>query len=126
MAKVSMCTLIIRDDFKNVLILQKKVKKGEEDSFALLTQKLRGKESEEKCINRAVKDSLKSIIFDLEKIQNYELSDQEEIAVYVGDLKERIVLDKAYKDYKWINKRQLDDFNLSEVEKDILSLYFEK
>ena len=73
MAKISTCTLIIRDDFKNVLILQKKVKKGEVDSFSLLTQKLRGRESEEKCVNRAVKDSLKSIIFDLEKLQNYKL-----------------------------------------------------
>ena len=54
MAKISTCTLIIRDDFKNVLILQKKVKKGEVDSFSLLTQKLRGRESEEKCVNRAV------------------------------------------------------------------------
>ena len=124
MAKISTCTLIIRDDFKNVLILQKKVKKGEVDSFSLLTQKLRGRESEEKCVNRAVKDSLKSIIFDLEKLQNYKLNDEEETAVYVGQLKERIVLDKAYKDCKWISKKQIHDFNLDETQKEILSLYF--
>ncbi|WP_455811235.1 hypothetical protein [Clostridium butyricum] len=45
MMKCTACTLIIKDDFENVLILKKKVKKGQIGKWSLLSQNLRGKES---------------------------------------------------------------------------------
>lgn len=124
MPKVIGCVLIIRDDFNNVLTLQKKMKRGEKESFIILNQKLKGKETEEKCVNKCVKDCLKSIIFDLHKTKEYPINDEEAVALYVGLLKERIVLDKAYIDYRWIGKRNIEDLNLEELHKNILIEYF--
>ena len=124
MPKVTGCVLIIRDDFNNVLTLQKKMKRGERESFIILNQKLKGKETEEKCVNKCVKDSLKSIIFDLHKTGEYKINDEEVVALYVGLLKERIVLDKAYIDYRWIGKRNIEDLNFEELHKNILVEYF--
>lgn len=124
MTKVSECILIVKDDFNNVLILQKKVKKGQEESFIMINQKVRGKETEEKCINRSVKDSLKSIIFDLKKVKEYPLNEEENIGVYTGVLKDKIVLDKSLKSYAWINKRQMESYNLLDFHKTVLNDYF--
>lgn len=126
MTKVVSCTLIIKDDFNNVLILKKKAKRGQEEQWCLLTQKLRGKESDEKCLNRAMKDIFKSIIFNLEEFNSYELNqeDKESTKVYLGDLKERFVLDKSYDEAKWISKNDLDKYNFEELHKNILKDFY--
>ena len=67
MSTVVSCSLIIRDDFNNVLLLKKKVKRGQIEKWSLLTQKKRSKEEHEKTIHRGVKDILKSIVFDFHK-----------------------------------------------------------
>lgn len=126
MTKIVACTLIIKDDFNNVLILKKKAKRGQEETWSLLTQKLRGKESDEKCLNRAMKDIFKSIIFNLEEFNSYELNqeDGESTKVYLGDLKERFVLDKSYDEAKWISKNDLDKYNFEELHKNILKDFY--
>ena len=124
MPKVIGCVLIIRDDFNNVLTLQKKTKRGERESFIILNKKLKEKESEEKCVSKCVKDCLKSIIFDLHKTKEYRINDEEAVALYVGLVKEKIVLDKAYIDYRWIGKRNIEDLNFEELHKNILVEYF--
>lgn len=126
MTKIVSCTLIIKDDFNNVLILKKKAKRGQEETWSLLTQKLRGKESDEKCLNRAMKDIFKSIIFNLEEFNEYELNqeDGESTKVYLGDLKERFVLDKSYDEAKWISKNDLDKYNFEELHKNILKDFY--
>lgn len=125
MSNIIGCTLIIKDDFKNVLILQKKVKRGEVESWCLIGSKLRGKESLEKSINRGVKDSIKALAFDLEPIEEVVIDKEndESIKVFVANIKEKPMLDKAYVDYRWINKNQIDNFNLMEHEKDLLKRY---
>ena len=55
MSKVIGCSLIVKDDFNNFLILQKKVKRTEPEKWCLITSKLKGKESYEKSINRGVR-----------------------------------------------------------------------
>ena len=52
MSTVVSCSLIIRDDFNNVLLLKKKVKRGQIEKWSLLTQKKRSKEEHEKTIHR--------------------------------------------------------------------------
>ena len=126
MTKIVACTLIIKDDFNNVLVLKKKAKKGQEEKWSLLTQKFRGKENDEKCLNRAMKDILKSIIFNLEEFKEYSINQEngESIKVYLGDLKERFILDKSYNEAKWINKNELEKYNLEELDKNILKDFY--
>lgn len=126
MAKCIGCRLIIKDDFNNTLVLKKKEKKGQLQNWIILDQKLRGKETDEKCLNRAMKDVLKAIIFDLESFNEYVIDNENDefIRVYMGNLKERYVLDKAYDEAKWINKKSLDNHEFNEIDKKILNDYF--
>lgn len=124
MANVNLCSLIIKDDFKNVLVLQNKAKRGQIATWCILSLKKRGKETDEKCVNRIAKDALKTIIFDLEKFKDFEINSEEATTAYIGSLKERIVLDKAYSDSKWIGKNDLESINLDETSKNILKEYF--
>lgn len=123
MNKSAGCTLLIRDDFNNVLVVNKKVKRGEEQTWSLLSEKSRGKESDEKCIDRVVKDALKSIPFETKFVGEYNSND-EIFKVYSAILREKIVLHKNYKECKWIGKNEIDKFNLLEKDKNILREYF--
>lgn len=122
MMKCTACTLIINDDFNNVLILKKKVKKGEIGKWSLLSQKLRGKESDEKCLNKASNKILKTIIFDLEPYKEYILNEEleEGIRVYKGEIKGRFVLDKTYDEAQWVHKDKLSEYEFEDVDKSII------
>ncbi|MGG7175961.1 hypothetical protein ACQPU1_00105 [Clostridium paraputrificum] len=125
MSKLVGCTLIIRDDFNNILILKKKVKRGQNEIWSLLTQKIRGKESAEKCVHRGVKDILKSVVFDLEPLKEHLINEEndESVMTFVGTLKERVILDKTYKEFKWVGKKQLDNLEILDWERKILEDY---
>lgn len=122
MSNIVGCVLIVKDDFENSLILQKKVKRTEPEEWCLIRSKIKGKESYEKSINRGVKDCIKALAFDLESLGEVSISEEndEKVIVFVGNIKEKPMLDKAYVDYKWINRRQIDTVNLSDWEKDLL------
>ncbi|SFU68373.1 hypothetical protein SAMN04487886_11014 [Clostridium sp. DSM 8431] len=126
MAKQIACSLIIKDDFHNVLILKKKVKRGQIESWSILTQKIKGKENHDKCITRGAKDILKSVIFDVEPFKEYICDEEndESIMVYTGRIKEKAILDKNYKECKWIGKRNLEDYNFLPLDKEILTDFF--
>lgn len=120
------CTLLIKDDFGNILVLKKKVKKGQKEIWSLLTQKIKGKESNEKCINKSVNKILKTIVFDLKQFNEYvtDSENNEGIKVYLGDLKGKFVLDKSYDEAKWINKNDLDGYEFDEIDKKIIVDYY--
>ncbi len=118
------CAEIIKDDFNNVLIVKKKAKRGSIGKWSLINQKLRGKESDEKCLARAAKDILKTLIFDNEFFKDFPINEEESIKVYVGNLKEKYILDKSYDEATWINKNRIDDYDLEELDKEILKEYF--
>ncbi|OOM09084.1 hypothetical protein [Clostridium saccharobutylicum] len=120
------CTLLIKDDFGNILVLKKKVKKGQKEIWSLLTQKIKGKESNEKCINKSVNKILKTIVFDLKQFNEYVIDSEnnEGIKVYLGDLKGKFVLDKSYDEAKWINKNDLDGYEFDEIDKKIIVDYY--
>lgn len=121
MMKITACTLILKDDFNNVLVLKKKVKKGEIGKWSLMNQKLRGKESFEKCINKACNKILKTIVFDLEEFKEYEINEEEGLMVLLGNIKGRFVLDKSYDEAKWINIKEIDEYDFEDVDKVILA-----
>ena len=125
MSKLVGCTLIIRDDFNNILILKKKVKRGQKEVWSLLNQKIKGKESTEKCIHRGAKDILKSVVFDLEPLKEHLIDEEndESVMTYVGTVRERVILDKNYTEFKWVSKRQLDNLEILDWERKILEDY---
>lgn len=118
------CIQIIKDDFNNVLIMKKKAKRGTISKWTLLDQKLRGKENEDKCLARAAKDALKTIVFDNKEFKEFKISEEEYIKVYIGNLKEKFVLDKSYDEAKWINKNRLEEYDFEELDRKILLDYF--
>ncbi|HEY5525479.1 MAG TPA: hypothetical protein VIK26_09130 [Clostridium sp.] len=127
MAKIIACSLIIKDDFNNVLILNKKVKRGEVETWSILNQTLKGKESHDKCITRCAKDILKSLVFEVEPLKEYIVDKEadESIMVYTGKIRERFMLDiKKYKDSKWIGLRNLQDYNFVDYEEQILKDFY--
>ena len=69
MVKITGCILVVMDDFKNVLLLKLKTKRGQEEKWSLISRKLKGKEDCEKCIEKALKTSIKTLIFDLNKVK---------------------------------------------------------
>ena len=86
MAKITECSIIIKDDFNNVFIAQRRTKKNEPKLWYVIGRKVRGKETEEKCISRAIKEDLKSIIFNLEQVAEILNEELNEIcAVYKGE-----------------------------------------
>lgn len=128
MAKIIACSLIIKDDFNNVLILNKKVKRGEVETWSILNQNLKGKESHDKCITRCAKDILKALIFEVEPLTEYivDKEAEESIMVYTGKIRERFILDtKKYKDTKWIGSKNLQDYNFVDYEEEILKDFFQ-
>lgn len=123
MAKGDICKIIIKDDFNNVLILQKKTKKDEISKWVLVSSELKGRESDEKAANRAVKDDLKIIVFDLEKIKEEEINEKL-LMVYTGSIRERVICADSIKKIQWVNKRELEKYDIEEVDKNILNEFF--
>lgn len=125
MPKITGCSIIIKDDFNNVFIVKKKVKKNEIEYWYNIGKNLKGKESEEKCIARAIKEDLKSIVFNVEKIGEILKEENEEVfAVYKGEIKERTTYGNDIVDGAWINLSDLDKFNLAPGEKEKILMYY--
>ena len=126
MGKIVGCSVVIKDDFNNILIVQKKVKRNEPKLWYLVGRTLRGKETTEKCITRAVKDDLKVNVFDLKIIDEYKINDDENILLYTGNIKESINTGKDITLYKWIGIDNLNSYEFAEGEKERLLSCFNK
>ena len=87
MSKIAECSLIIKDDFNNIFIIRRKTKRSQPKLWYIVGKKIKGRETEEKCIARAVKDDLKSIVFNLEKVGEMKINEDnaELCAIYVGE-----------------------------------------
>lgn len=127
MLKTTKCSIIIKDDFNNIFIVKKKVKKNEIEFWYTIGKKLKGRESEEKCITRAIKEDLKSIVFNVEKIGEILKEESEEVfAIYKGEIKERTTYGNDIVDGAWVNLASLDKFNLAPGEKEKILMYYNK
>ena len=120
MSKVVECSVIIKDDFNNIFIVKKKTKKNQPQLWYTVGRKIRGRENEEKCIARAVKDDLKSIVFNLIRIGEYILDEDLDkvCAVYEGEIKERVVYGTDIAEGKWISANELDNYDFADGEKE--------
>ena len=124
MSKIINCSLMIKDDFNNVLIIQRKVKKGQPKVWSLLKRSIKGKETPEKCLEKIAKDDLKGIIFNLTHFKDIAINENEISSVYTGMIKENIILHKDITNSMWINERVLNQYDMIDFEKDILKDFF--
>lgn len=124
MSKKNSGSLIIKDDFNNVLIIQRKVKKGQPKLWSILNRNIKGKETIEKCLEKIAKDDLKGVVFNLTPFKDISINENEVKSVYIGMIKESIILHKDISNSKWINKRLLEEYDFIENDKDILLDFF--
>ena len=123
MARIAECSVIIKDDFNNIFLVMKKTKKNEPKLWYNVGRKIKGKESEEKCVTRAIKDDLKSIVFNVERLGEVTNISNEVCAVFKGELKEKVVLGKDVVEGKWVSISDIDKFDLAPDEKEKLDLF---
>lgn len=126
MANIIECSIVIKDHFNNVFIVQRKTKKKEPKLWYLVGKKIKGKETTEKCINKAIKDDLKTIVFNLEPVLELEINNSENCLVYEGELRERIVYGTEIVDGRWISEREINNYEFAPYEKEKLIEYFRK
>lgn len=124
MGKVIGCSIILKDDFNNVLILKKGNKK-ETKGWKCVGRLKKGRETNEKCIINAIKEDLNTLVFDLEVIKEFNLSNNEgSILIYSGKIKEYMNLGKKVCESSWINEKIIDQYDFIDGEKEILLDYF--
>lgn len=124
MNKIAECSVIIKDDFNNIFLVMKKTKKNEPKLWYNIGRKIKGKESEEKCVTRAIKDDLKSIVFNVERLGEVINSLSNEVcAVFKGELKEKVVLGKDVVEGRWVSVSDIDKFDLAPDEKEKIELF---
>lgn len=126
MGKITTGSLIIKDDYKNVLIIQRKAKKNDPKLWEILQRDIKGKETQEKCIGKMAQRELKTVVFDLTPFKEYVINEEKEelLMLFTGKLKERITLHKDIMMDKWISESELDKYDFVPGHKERLLDYF--
>ena len=122
MSKVIKSSVIIYDDYNNVLIAERG--KGKKDSpklWGIFGRTLRGKEDGESCVSKVIDKELTCTLFDLAPFKQYPISFEEGVLqVFTGKIKEMVSLHKDINKVKWISAREIENFNFVEGEKEIV------
>ena len=98
--------------------------KKNERTWGIFGKEIKGKETDEKCINKAIDKDLKCTIFDLKPFKDYTLENNDILRVFTGTVKEYITCHKTISNTKWIAKNKLNDYNFNEEELKILKDFF--
>ncbi len=124
MSKITECSIIIKDDFNNIFLVRRKTKKNQPILWYTVGRKLKGRETEEKCIARAIKDDLKSLAFNVEKIGETIIDETlgEASSVYIGELKEKVVYGNDIAEGKWVSLQEVENYDLADGEKEKILL----
>lgn len=128
MGKITKCSIIIYDDFKNVLIAE--VGKGKRNSpevWCIIGKSIKGKETEEKCITKAIDKALKCNVFELAPLKEYDLEEGngDSFMVYGGKIRESVTCHADINKIKWISKNEIDMFDFPVCEKKALLDFFD-
>ncbi|MGV8980823.1 NUDIX domain-containing protein [Clostridium sp.] len=125
MGQIVKCSIIICDDFNGVLIAARGKKKSPL-VWSLFGKDIKGKETTEKCITKAVDKDLNCTIFDMMPFKEYILDEQsgDTSLVYTGKVKHYITTHKDISVVKWITERELNMYDFFGGEKEILSDFF--
>lgn len=123
MANIGGCSVIIKDDFNNLLLVKRKARKTEPKLWGLCAKKLKGKESNDKCASRAVKEDLSVVAFDLKEVSVLQSSDDVNHMLYVGSIKEKFVSHKDIEECKWVNIDRINELELNSYDREMILTY---
>ncbi|MBM6839479.1 hypothetical protein H9X77_14940, partial [Clostridium saudiense] len=87
MEKILRCSILIVDDFNNVLVAERGKGKGAIKTWGLFGKEIKGKEDEEKCITKAVDKDIKCNRFDLKPFKEYFNEEGNGLKVFIGSIK---------------------------------------
>lgn len=126
MGKVVKSTIVIYDDFKNILIAERGRGKNTPKQWGLFGKELKGKETAERAIVKAVDKDIKCTIFDLEVYKEFTINEEtnESVQAYTGTIREYITTHKTINSTKWIGKKDIDKYNFSQEDLRIIEEYF--
>ncbi|CUP01031.1 MULTISPECIES: hypothetical protein [Clostridium] len=124
MEKVLRCSILIVDDFNNVLVAERGKGKGATKTWGLFGKEIKGKEDEEKCITKAVDKDIKCNIFDLKPFKEYFDEKDNGLKVFIGSIKEYITCHKSINQVKWIGKNDIDKYEFNQEDIKILKDFF--
>lgn len=123
MEKILRCSILIVDDFNNVLVAERGKGKNTITSWGLFGKEIKGKENEEKCITKAIDKDIKCNIFDLEVFKDY-FNGEDGLRVFKGSVKEYVTCHKTINQVKWIGKNDIDKYNFNDEDKKILRDFY--
>lgn len=127
MGQVVRCSIIICDDFNAVLIAARgKTKRGLPKIWSIFGKDVKGKETTEECISKAVDKDLKCTLFEASLFKEYVFDESSGDAslVYTGKVKEYLTPHKDIDSIRWITERELDKYEFVDGDKEILLDYF--
>lgn len=124
MGKITRCSIIIYDDFGNVLIAERG--KKTDRTWGIFGKEIKGKETEEKCIFKAVDKDIRCTVFDLEPFNEYKLTEEESLKVFTGSVKEYITCHKSINDIKWITEKEVENYKFNDEDSKILKDFFNR
>ena len=98
MSNIKFCSIIIKDDFNNILISKRKGKKADEHLW---------------------------YVFERKQLCDLNVNEEETLRVFTGSLKEKITCGANITTYKWINKDDLDDYTFANGELEKINAFFD-
>lgn len=127
MGKIVKCSIIIYDDFNAVLIAARGKNKLQK-VWSNFSKDIKGKETAEQCVSKAIDKDLNCTIFDMAPFNEYVLSEDsgDTLLVYTGKVKHFINKHKDINAIKWITEKELNFYDFSSGEKEILLDFFMK
>ncbi|MGL5417003.1 MAG: NUDIX hydrolase [Clostridium sp.] len=123
MENINGCYVLLKDDFGNILLVQKGKKKNP-GKWQLVGRNKKGKESNDKCINNSIKEDLNTLIFDLEEYKSFNISETDNILVFTGKIKDFMNHGKNVVTSEWISKSKFETLDTDEITSVILKDFF--
>lgn len=126
MSKVTKCSIIIFDDFNNILLCQRgKGKNPKNLVWSTFGNPLTGRQTTEKCITKTIDKDLKCNIFNLQPFKEYSTENPDEIhLVYTGNIKEQMTYNKDIVRTKWFSLVEIEQEDILPEHKDFILEFF--
>lgn len=119
------CLILLKDDFNNILLIQKGKKKNP-GKWQLVGRRKKGKETDDKCINNAIKEDLNTLIFDLEEYGEFNDENNETFMIYTGKIKDFMNLGKNVISSEWVSENRIENIDIEEFSKNVVNDFFKK
>ena len=62
--------------------------------------------------------------FDLKSFKDYEIENGDILRVFTGTVKEYLTCHRSINQIKWVSKKNIDDYNINDIDNNILKNYF--